>query len=60
MEEWREDHLPTTIFQKVILFQTQTGVSICQSVRRSHTSGISEKWIEFEQNSTRNMKLCQF
>ena len=31
--------------------------SICRFVCRSHKSWISEKWAEFFQNSTRNMKL---
>ena len=32
--------------------------SVGPSVRRSHTSWISEKWAEFEQNSIRNKKVC--
>jgi len=33
---------------------------VCPSVRPSHTSWISEKWADFEQNSVRNMKLCHW
>ena len=32
--------------------------SVGPSVRPSHTSWISEKWADFEQNSVRNMRLC--
>ena len=32
--------------------------SVGPSVRPSHTSWISEKWAEFEQNSIRNKKVC--
>ena len=31
---------------------------VCLSIRPSHTSLISEKWAKFEQNSTRNKKVC--
>ena len=34
------------------------GPSVGPSVRPSHTSWISEKWADFEQNSVRNMRLC--
>ena len=35
-------------------------MSVRASVGLSHTSRISEKWVEFEQNTSRNMQLCPF
>ena len=39
-------------------FRWSVGPSVRPSVRRSHSSWISEKWAKFEQNSIRNKKVC--